>query len=475
MKTFKAPDWDSDAEEDNSFQEMFKESLNRKKRDRLVVAKDDRNQKKLEKLFKKQFRDLKSNDLNVITVQTKIELGKAQKNRGEMPRENFEASKREKLRKRCKKSRASDSEDSEGEVTKKQKKMLKKYSSELNSLNSNSDKLSKELLKEKKKQKKLKRKLEKAARKQMLLNRAIEKKIVDSFENLQMQKIKKEPVDDIKKPTTSRKDKLTKTREKEKIDSDINIPESLRIAKKIQLQEKLKTILTQVQKRESKPKPVMTLRQKMMEKLKAARFRFLNEQIYTTDSKEAQRIFKSDPEAFLAYHEGYRQQVKAWPMNPLDIIIKAIKKMPKTHIVADFGCGEAKLAKSVPQKVHSFDLVAIHPIIIACDMAKVPLKEASIDVVVFCLSLMGTNIHDYLLEANRVLKLGGIMKIAEVESRFGNCDSFIEGIQYFGFKKVWKDLSHNLFCFIDFKKVSNIKDKKKLPTISLLPCLYKKR
>lgn len=74
-------------------------------------------------------------------------------------------------------------------------------------------------------------------------------------------------------------------------------------------------------------KPVTSLRTKMMEKLKAARFRFLNEQIYKTNSKETQKIFKTDPDAFKAYHEGYRHQVKSWPVNPVNVIIKSIKKM----------------------------------------------------------------------------------------------------------------------------------------------------
>jgi len=37
---------------------------------------------------------------------------------------------------------------------------------------------------------------------------------------------------------------------------------------------------------------------------------------------------------------------------------------------------------------------------------QVPLKKASVDIAVFCLSLMGTNIIQYLVEASRVLKLG---------------------------------------------------------------------
>lgn len=40
-------------------------------------------------------------------------------------------------------------------------------------------------------------------------------------------------------------------------------------------------------------------------------------------------------------------------------------------MVADFGCGDAKLSKNVPNKVHSFDLVAANENVTACDMRKV--------------------------------------------------------------------------------------------------------
>lgn len=195
--------------------------------------------------------------------------------------------------------------------------------------------------------------------------------------------------------------------------------------RKKQLQ-KLKQMLEEkpnqtIKKKESERN--LTLRQKMMKKLKAARFRYLNEQIYTTTGKETEKIFRQDPESFKAYHEGYKLQVKQWPVNPLDKIVASISKMQvvtkynveflnliyfrdKNFVIADFGCGEAKLASSVPQTVHSFDLVAANDSVVACDMAHVPLNNASVDVVVFCLSLMGTNLKDYLIEANRVLKNG---------------------------------------------------------------------
>ena len=80
---------------------------------------------------------------------------------------------------------------------------------------------------------------------------------------------------------------------------------------------------------------------------------------------------------------------------------------PKEWVVADMGCGEAVLAQSVPQTcVHSLDLVAANPQVTPCDMAYTPLGVASVDAVVFCLSLMGTNLKDFMIEANRILKPG---------------------------------------------------------------------
>jgi ribosomal RNA-processing protein 8 len=44
---------------------------------------------------------------------------------------------------------------------------------------------------------------------------------------------------------------------------------------------------------------------------------------------------------------------------------------PKSLVLADFGCGDAAIAQSVPNKVYSFDLVAKNEWVTACNMAKV--------------------------------------------------------------------------------------------------------
>ncbi|XP_076249294.1 uncharacterized protein LOC143188752 isoform X3 [Calliopsis andreniformis] len=242
---------------------------------------------------------------------------------------------------------------------------------------------------------------------------------------------------------------------------------------------KLEEILNVKQKQTKKEKETVnpvTLRDRMLQKLRTSRFRFLNESIYKNHSQESKKYFKDDPDAFKAYHDGYKQQVQQWPLNPLDVIISSIKTMPREYIIADFGCGEGRLATSVAHKVHSFDFVSLNDHVTACDMAHTPLLTNGVHVVVFCLSLMGTNLKDYIIEANRVLKKDGILKIAEVESRFEQIEDFIKVLSEYGFKNTWKDLSNNLFYFLDFKKVKDIGNKKaKLSPITLKPCLYKKR
>lgn len=224
-----------------------------------------------------------------------------------------------------------------------------------------------------------------------------------------------------------------------------------------------------------KPKPT-DFREKLVDSLKGSRFRFINEQLYRTTGADAKRLFQDDPSAFNAYHEGYRHQIVQWSVNPLDRIIKSFGKLPADHVVADFGCGEARLAESIQQKVYSLDLVAASSSVIACDMANTPLESNSINVAVFCLSLMGTNLRDFLLEANRVLKVGGLLKIAEVSSRFENVKEFIDCVHKCGFLLDNKDLNHKLFYFFNFKKVRSV-DKAALKGkhFSLKPCLYKKR
>ncbi|KAM6157524.1 ribosomal RNA-processing protein 8 [Rhynchocyon petersi] len=221
----------------------------------------------------------------------------------------------------------------------------------------------------------------------------------------------------------------------------------------------------------------VALRARMAQRLDGARFRYLNEQLYSGPSSAAQHLFQEDPEAFLLYHRGFQNQVKKWPLQPVDRIIKDLRQRPASLVVADFGCGDCRLASGIRNTVHCFDLASLDPRVTVCDMAQVPLEDESVDVAVFCLSLMGTNIRDFLEEANRVLKPGGLLKVAEVSSRFGDVRTFLGAVSKLGFKVISKDLTNSHFFLFDFQKTgpSRVGPKAELSGLKLQPCLYKRR
>nr|CAN65396.1 hypothetical protein VITISV_009442 [Vitis vinifera] len=221
---------------------------------------------------------------------------------------------------------------------------------------------------------------------------------------------------------------------------------------------------------------------KMRARLSGGHFRMINEKLYTCTGSEALSYFEEDPALFNVYHAGYQEQMSHWPQQPVNIIIKWLKDHSPSLIVADFGCGDARLARNVKNKVFSFDLVSSDPSVIVCDMSNTPLESSSIDVAVFCLSLMGTNFSSYLQEAHRVLKPCGWLLIAEVKSRFdpsnGGADPnrFSKAICKLGFTLESKDFSNKMFILLYFKKKEKQNSKvKEIDWPELKPCLYKRR
>lgn len=247
-------------------------------------------------------------------------------------------------------------------------------------------------------------------------------------------------------------------------------------------------------------KGASSLQKSYAARLSGSRFRILNEELYTTTSSTAFENFRSNPELFTQYHEGFRHQVENWPSNPVDVMLAWLtkkyannSKRTRTTVVADFGCGDAELAKRLlqvappsakgdtqksktnssstvpPFQVHSFDLVAgpgLEDLVTACDMSNVPLAAKSVDVAIFCLALMGTNVADFLVEVHRVLKDDGKVKIAEVRSRFESAsgkddlDEFAEKLQLLGFECQNVDRSNKMFIMMELTKNGKVPDKR---------------
>eukprot|EP00730_Choanoeca_flexa_P002108 TRINITY_DN10915_c0_g1_i5.p1 TRINITY_DN10915_c0_g1~~TRINITY_DN10915_c0_g1_i5.p1 ORF type:complete len:392 (+),score=81.91 TRINITY_DN10915_c0_g1_i5:57-1232(+) len=213
------------------------------------------------------------------------------------------------------------------------------------------------------------------------------------------------------------------------------------------------------------------------ERLQGARFRMLNEKLYTTSGTEAYEWFSNTPHLFHVYHKGFATQVERWPVNPVDRMIQYLSDKPASWVVADLGCGEAKIAASTKQKVYSFDLVACNSTVTACDIANLPLPDSSVDVCIFCLALMGVNYVDYLTEAHRVLRRGGVLKIAEVKSRITEFEAFFELIESIGYEFVDQNADNTHFIEMEFTKLTK-RPKDVDPSIAqqlLQPCIYKRR
>lgn len=108
--------------------------------------------------------------------------------------------------------------------------------------------------------------------------------------------------------------------------------------------------------------------------------------------------------------------------------------------IIDLGCGEGKLELSLKENgfkdVASYDLVKISPHVIECDIKNLPEATGTVGAAVFCLSLMGTNYLDFLIEANRVLVPGGLLLIAEVSSRFTSTSLFKSMLFQLGFQVI---------------------------------------
>jgi ribosomal RNA-processing protein 8 len=240
------------------------------------------------------------------------------------------------------------------------------------------------------------------------------------------------------------------------------------------------------------------LQQKMMNKLSGSRFRWINEQLYTITSDDALSLIKDQPELFDEYHEGFRSQVQSWPENPVDVFVNQIETRVRTRVVnapgglpgfsnkqvviADMGCGEAKLAldvgnfvakhnrkvspkKRVDIKCHSFDLKKVNDRITVADIKNVPLADESCTVVVFCLALMGTNFLDFIQEAYRILAPRGELWIAEIKSRFSEKvalgghgqplevgSEFVDALKLCGFFHKKTDNDNKMFTRFEFFK-----------------------
>ena len=222
------------------------------------------------------------------------------------------------------------------------------------------------------------------------------------------------------------------------------------------------------------------LQKRMAAKLTSARFRHLNETLYTSPSDQAMRLFADSPQNYTSYHAGFRAQVAVWPQNPVEGFIEDVKARSRVSVpsqkklwreqtkgkkqklegsngdataagaapiraggdkadplprsrngictIVDLGCGDATLAgslfpsaKSLGLRLLSFDLAKgdtpnAHLVTVAdiSNLSAAGVRDATVDIAICCLCLMGTNWVDVVDECARVVRGGGEVWVAEM-------------------------------------------------------------
>ena len=145
-------------------------------------------------------------------------------------------------------------------------------------------------------------------------------------------------------------------------------------------------------------------------------------------------------------------------------------------VVADIGCGpEPLVGLAFPRlTVHSFDLVTCHPRVVSAEMTALPLPDRALDVAIFCLSLMSTDLTHALSECHRVLRAGACLLLVEVSSRFEDIHLFVRALKGLGFQLIQRQpLSGDFFTFFEFRR-TEVKAKR-VPDFRLKPAVYRTR
>ena len=136
-------------------------------------------------------------------------------------------------------------------------------------------------------------------------------------------------------------------------------------------------------------------------------FSNMNKQFNTENSSTTHQRLKKDPEEWFEYHRLYREARNTWSIIPYEFWISRLQSLSPRLLIADLGCGEAKIGEAIGERVLNYDHISTDSNVTECDISKVPLSDSHVDVVVMSLSLMGKNWSDYISEAKRILVTNG--------------------------------------------------------------------
>jgi superfamily II DNA or RNA helicase len=152
----------------------------------------------------------------------------------------------------------------------------------------------------------------------------------------------------------------------------------------------------------------------------------LHQRYKTLNSQNLQKEFQETPELWHKYHAISEENEKSFPEEgiPRNRIIQELNeiKTKRTRTVVDMGCGKAQIAcHFANDKRFSFinyDHISSNENVEVQDISQITLEDHSVEICILCLAMWGSNCHDYITEAHRILESGGNLYIIEATKRW---------------------------------------------------------
>ena len=161
---------------------------------------------------------------------------------------------------------------------------------------------------------------------------------------------------------------------------------------------------------------------------KKSELSLLHQKYKTMSSQNLQKEFQKSPELWHQYHTISEENEKSFPEEeiPRNRIIQELNEIKgkRTRLVVDMGCGKAQISNHFSNdkrfKFINFDHVSCGDNVLVQDISNVSLEDHSIEICILCLAMWGSNCHDYVKEAYRILESGGKLYIIEATKRWTN-------------------------------------------------------
>jgi len=200
------------------------------------------------------------------------------------------------------------------------------------------------------------------------------------------------------------------------------------------LDEHLKGWRTPVEEETPKPKKSMKLKEPSSKKetpeqrkqRAKSELSVLHQRYKTLTSQNLQKEFQGSPELWHQYHAISEENEKSFPDEgiPRNKIIQELTEIKgkRTRSVVDMGCGKAQIADHFTNDSRftfiNYDHVSSKENVLVQDISNTGLEDDSVEICILCLAMWGSNCHDYVREAYRILESGGKLYIMEATKRW---------------------------------------------------------